>query len=266
MAQTKDDEPVDFDVYVARDGCRVTDAPWRIDAYGRAGPLTSSQIFILARRFELPTELLRTLATALGRVLDPDANNIFIGESGFKARQSAQDEVAYAKKQLEAMHKRLSEVVERLLSLSVEEDGDCNFDATLKSLEAGLLALKRGDRCLQSLASLSDKMLKFEPTDRRDLRDRRRDYVFGAIFQFWVDAGRPVTFTTDPITSKRRGELVFFIQAVCACLTDPPTELSGETIAKAIREKGKSYQPTPDWGKRFPTPEDLRSVLNGLDE
>jgi hypothetical protein len=57
-----------------------------------------------------------------------------------------------------------------------------------------------------------------------------------------------------------------FIQAVCLLLTDPATEISAETIVKRIRSKGKTYQPTPDWARRSPTPEELRSVLNAPDD
>jgi hypothetical protein len=132
----------------------------------------------------------------------------------------------------------------------------------LRNLESSLKALAQAERTLQSLSGQPGALVRWEPLDKRELRDRRRDQVLGAIFQFWVDAGRKITFTTDPTTSKRRGEIVEFSQALCLLLTDPPTEIAAETIVKCIREKGKSYQPTPDWAKRFPTPEELRSVLN----
>lgn len=42
-----------------------------------------------------------------------------------------------------------------------------------------------------------------------------------------------------------------FAQAVCACLTDPPTEIKAETIVKAILEDGKNYRPTSEWLSAF---------------
>lgn len=103
--------------------------------------------------------------------------------------------------------------------------------------------------------------MKWAPLDRRNLKDRRRDEVLGEIFQAWVNCGRTITFTTDAITSKRRGELIDFSQAVCLCLTDPPTEIKSETIAKFILARGKWYRPNPEL-----LIAEWLSVRNGLKE
>lgn len=271
MSEQNEEASDDFGIFIIGDGQRVTDAPWRLQTYDRAGPLTNSQISVLAHRFDLPVASLAKLSKHLGHVLNPAENIHLIPASRSKARQSAKSDVTYAKRHLKTMRARLSEVIERLSSLISEDYDEGNphsppYAAMLGSLETSLKALTQAEGALQSLAGQPVALVRWQALDKRELKDRRRDEVLGAIFQFWVDAGRKVTFSTDPLTSKRGGELVLFTQAVCECLTDPPTELKAETIVKSIRAKGKTYQPMPDWARSFPTPEELASVLNASDD
>lgn len=71
--------------------------------------------------------------------------------------------------------------------------------------------------------------------DKRQVHDIRREIVCTGIFNAWEDAGRRLSFTTDPITSERGGPLLEFVNAVVECITDPPTRLTGETIKTEIK-------------------------------
>lgn len=271
MAETNDAPSDDFSVFLSGDGHRTTDAPWRLQAYGPAGPLSASQIADLARRFGLEVGALGKLSGHLGFVLNPAANVHVIPASRPRARAAAKADVAYARKQLTTLQAKLNLVIERLSSLTSEDNYDESphtpaYARLLADLENGLQVLGQAHYVLENPDGPTGGLVRWEPLDRRELSDRRRDEVLHTIFQFWVDQGRKITFTTDPLTSKRGGELVHFIQAVCLLLTDPSTEISAETIVKRIREKGKIYQPTPEWARRFPTPEELRSVMNAPDD
>lgn len=271
MADTNDDPPEDFSDFISGDGHRVTDAPWRLQAYGPAGPLSASQIADLAHRFGLEADALGKLSGHLGFVLNPAANVHVIPASRSRARAAAKAEITSARKQLTAIKGKLRSVIERLSSLTSDGDYDEGphtpaYARLLADLENGLQLLGQAHYVLEDPNGPTGGLVRWEPLDRRKLSDRRRDEVLHTIFQFWVDQGRKITFTTDPLTSKRGGELVHFIQAVCLLMTDPATEISAETIVKRIMEKGKIYLPTPDWARSFPTPEDLRSVLNASED
>lgn len=271
MADKNDDPPEGFSNFINGDRHRLTDAPWRLRAYGPAGPLSASQIADLARRFGLEIDALEKLSERLGFILNPSANIHVITASRSRARAAAKAEIAFARKQLTAIKDKLSSVIERLSSLTPEDDYDespytPSYTKLLAELEHGLQVLGHAHSVLHDPDGPTSVLLRWQPLDRRELSDRRRNEVLHTISLLWIDQGREITFTTDPVTSKRGGELVHFAQAVCLLLTDPATEISAETIVKRIREKGKTYRPTPDWARRFPTPEDLRSVLNDSDE
>lgn len=72
------------------------------------------------------------------------------------------------------------------------------------------------------------------PSDKRLIRDERRVMVCAAIVRFWDKVGRTESFTTDGVSSERKGKLVDFIKAVVALVTDPPFVMSGETIKGEI--------------------------------
>jgi hypothetical protein len=251
MTEIDDDFLGDFSVFISGDGHRVTDAPWRLQAYDRAGPLTTSQIYVLAKRFGLEIASLAKLSKYLGHVLNPSENVHVIPASPSKAKQAAKSDVAYARRQLKEMRAKLSAMIDRLSSLTFEDHDDESphspqYAKMLIDLQDSLESVTQAEATLQSLDGPTSGLVKWEPLDRRELHDRRRNEVLAAIFQFWVDAGRKISFTTDPLTSKRGGELVSFAQAVCACLTDPPTEITAETIVKQIRQKNKLHRPTSE--------------------
>ena len=75
-----------------------------------------------------------------------------------------------------------------------------------------------------------------EISDKRRLRDERRRIACKFIFAFWQESGRPLSYSTDPITSVRGSPLVEYVNAVVACISDPPSQLTGETIKFKIEE------------------------------
>lgn len=77
--------------------------------------------------------------------------------------------------------------------------------------------------------------------DKRLTTDIRRTIVCVTIFNFWDEAKRKLSYTTEPNTSERGGELITFVNAVVMCMTDPPCRMSGEVI-KSELEKFKSHK------------------------
>lgn len=86
-----------------------------------------------------------------------------------------------------------------------------------------------------AIAARDDLAFYTAHPDKRQVYDIRREIVCTGIFNVWEDAGRALSFTTDPITSKRGGPLLDFVNAVVEYITDPPTRLSGEAIKTEIK-------------------------------
>lgn len=86
----------------------------------------------------------------------------------------------------------------------------------------------------------NDLAIYTEHPDKRRTYDIRREIVCTGIFNVWDEAGRPLSFTTDPITSRRGGPLPEFVNTVVACITEPSSTLSGEAIRTEI-DRYKSH-------------------------
>jgi hypothetical protein len=247
------DEPdwEEYGLFIGADGLRATDLPWRLGDYTEQLPLSDSQIEGLAASHKLDPSILQALSQRLGYVLNPSQNIHVVRASRSKGKMRASDDLNYCKAQLKTTTARMEEVFNRLANLTMDTDGNSplllGYSNMLELLERAHLAMIEGQTALQEIAKRPELFLKLEPVDRRVLHDRRRNDVLSAIFQAWVETGRKVSFTTDPVTSKRGGPLVMFTQDVCAKLTDPPTEIGGETIAKLIVKQGKHYRPMAEW-------------------
>lgn len=88
------------------------------------------------------------------------------------------------------------------------------------------------------ISTMAEHQLTFSTgtPDKRRMRDERRRMICTAIFNAWEENGDKLSYTTetDKERNQRVGPLVDFINAVVACITDPVTELSGETIRSEI--------------------------------
>lgn len=113
------------------------------------------------------------------------------------------------------------------------------------------------DQYRKDLANAADAVSKFEnyvgvmerrgfvvfkaTPDARAIRDIRREAICFKVFGLWSALERPLTYTTDPLTSRRGGKLFAFIQDVVSCVTEPMTILSDAALRddldrfKAIR-------------------------------
>lgn len=257
-----DDDPdwSDFGLFIGADGLRATDAPWRLKDHGPSGPLSGEQIDGLAKSYGLEPSAVAELSRRLGYVLNPNQNIHVVAASRQNGRKVALAHLQDAAKQLDLMMSRLGVISERLGSLAMETDNGYEhspaYSQMLDRLEATLQSLTECQPELAEFLRQPERFLKLEPSDKRQLYDQRRNEVLGSVFQTWVDAGRKLSFTTDPVTSKRSGALVEFSQEVCLLLTDPPTLISGETIAKLISKKAKYYRPMSEWVSVLKAPEE----------
>ena len=238
----QNDEMRELDLYehgwfIAADGFDSS-VPWKVMKYGIAGPLSDEQINSIAAEFALGVDDLRRLSQYLGIELHPSQNFIPISRSTAATR--AAKEVQRAHKEVETAIKAVNRAISRLEGVQPNPPG--SPDSAERFQQVMVLPLKASLKQLIAARSVIDEVSKnpqaallIAPDDKRRLRDRRRELVLSALFHFWANAGRKLTFTTDPVTSERRGPLIDFVNAVVACVTDPPSTLKGETIVAEIR-------------------------------
>jgi hypothetical protein len=169
MGAANDDSADEFSAFIGGDGHRVTDAPWRLQAYDLAGPLSTSQIADLSHRFGLENVALSKLSGHLGFVLNPSANVHVIPTSRSKARAAAKAEIASARKQLTAIEDKLSLVIERLSSLTAEDDNGESphtpaYTKLLAGLENGLQLLGQTQAILEAPDGPTGGLVRWELT------------------------------------------------------------------------------------------------------
>jgi hypothetical protein len=225
---------LDQSLFIAADGFRSS-VHWKVRKYERAGPLSSEQINSISAKFDLEAGDLRKLSVSLGIALHPTQNLISISRSRAAAR--AAKELQHAHKDVETAVASVKKAIRRLECLTdLDELGsDGRPQQIPRLLKASLAQLNDAHTEIEALCKSRQPPLLIAPDDKRHFRDHRRELVVKVLLHFWADAGRKLTFTTDPLTSERRGALIDFVNAVILCVTDPPAALKAETIVAEIR-------------------------------
>lgn len=215
----------------------VKQVRWRMNKAEGFVALNPDQFQSLGMQFGLSREDLSVLSFALGRALDPKVRSrtLFIdeiGKEGKAAFTSAMRSIEQAVKHLKSARKQL-----RLLDISTPVGPDTYispyqdlFAALMESAALAELARRRFQKAVVHGMPLQTR----ERASDRHRGDARRRVVCLAIIRFWDSIGRQVSYTTDPIGSQRKGQLVEFINAVVGCVTEPRASLGGETIAREI--------------------------------
>lgn len=215
---------------------------WIIQSKSAQGPLDSEQVQKLARDFNLPEDAIFALSQALAYPLSHN----YVVRSVLevlqrKAKGSIEVEklikkIRLARTNLKAAKDLFAEI--RFNFPDEDGSGDMNDWLRAKLNEAHYHSIildgatTRGEK-------LHGQWFVGKP-DKRRKRDERRRAVLKAIFDIWYVAGRNVSISTVGSSSERTGPLVNFTNAVVRCITDPATDLSGETIWTEIKEWRRS--------------------------
>jgi hypothetical protein len=226
----------DRSLFIAADGFSSS-VPWKVRKYERAGPLSSEQINSISAKFGLGIDDLRQLSVSLGLMLHPAQNLISISRS--RAAGRAAKEIKHAHKDVETAVASVKRAIRRLAQVQPDSSDRNSADrlqqVLLRPLKASLRQLDAARSKIEVAEKSPQPPLLIAPDDKRCLHDRRRELVVNVLLHFWANAGRKLTFTTDPITSERRGPLIDFVNAIVACVTDPPAALKAEAIVAEIR-------------------------------
>lgn len=245
------DASEDYSIWLSMDGIK-TSAPWRLGSYGDDGVLSDSDMLELAERFKLPSNLLQTLSRQLGYCLDVDSEVNLVRIKRSKAIERADKELAKATKLAKKLQVAAAKLSTLLTPLN-DQFAQCKEDAALL-LVAKAQADELGHKvasamtAIQTVRDTPGAAAVMTPFNKVYVWDKRRQHVVETCGFIWREAGRPVTLTTkhdNDAGKKRMGQLYDFIQAVVVKLTEPPRELSGETIRKDL-DRFKKDQAKPD--------------------
>ncbi|MEO8244607.1 MAG: hypothetical protein ABI832_20130 [bacterium] len=214
--------------------------PWRYCTKPGDTALNAQQLDQLSVQFALPAEDLAELSERLTWALGPHyrPRSIFraleAGPKGETVFDEAMRELSKAHNHLEKAHLKL-----RSLSISTPVGEDryqsryqrlfgllLRAIANIETVEEGFKEAKAAGMA----AALRDLPVK------GGVKDERRSMVCGEIIRFWDEMGRNVSYSTAPGTSERKGELIRFINAIVAFVTEPSAQLTGETIKDEITD------------------------------
>jgi hypothetical protein len=233
----------EFDLY--QDGLFIScddvsrSAPWRLMDYGDAGALTDEQVQEISLRFDLDREILEALSRHLAFLLNPSQHPLVIHMSRKIATERATKELERALADTISATRKLKQAAERLRTLYT---GPYKTEGAGYRLERLKLSIGQAQRQaddaskeLQALVSMPNAAIVVANSKKGPVTDLRRKSVTHSIFYQWKLSGRKLTYTTDSLTSERRGPLIDFANAVVVCITDPPTKLPAETIVSDVR-------------------------------
>ncbi|MGR3702789.1 MAG: hypothetical protein ACU0A4_11925 [Paracoccaceae bacterium] len=200
------------------------------------------QIQELAEDFNLPEDAVFALSQALAYPLSPNFRVRNVIEV-LQKQAKGSVEVEKLIKKIRLARSNLTAAQELFAELNFNFPGNTGKrnDWLRSKLDEALMYTVNLEGATTRGEKLHGQTFAGKPDKRRN-RDERRRAVLMVIFDIWHYAGRNVSVTSQD--TSRGGPLVDFSRAVVRCITDPPYELSGETVwqeIKALRRQ-KTYR------------------------
>lgn len=231
--------------------------PWNVGQPCAApnGPLTTEQVQHLSEKYGFGFAKIRQLSQELSGVLENDLQ-LPQPEFGQDRRDRAIKELDRAIKDLEKARVQLNKasaaldkiaISNPLARIGAENPVLTHFKnysdgkAAIEDFLVFLRGVERNTRSETTDHAAFTYSVSHTDTDKRRVKDVRREIVVTQIFNMWERSGRKLRYTTDPITSERRGELVEFVNDVVIYLTEPATSIDTDTIKKDL-DDFKKYQ------------------------
>lgn len=222
----------DYSIHPHRDHVTPDAIPFILGDYGGDGALTQKQISTLAERHDLSQAQLRELSLLVGYSLDVDthANLIRLTRSKVQRRLNS-NRMSKLRSDNSLDAKEANARFESLgLAVFVAEDSS---DITHND-SSGPTAIDPSGTV--TFISLDKARRVLQPDDRRKERDNRRLHVVESCCYVALDAGWPITYTTDSSVEKnqRGGRLIALIKDVIAIVSHNERIASVHTLKADI--------------------------------
>jgi len=220
--------------------------PWNVGNASAAprGPLSSEQVQHLSEKYGFGFAKICQLSKDMCGVLQED---LHLSQPEFRQdlRDRALKEMGCAIKDLEKAKTQLDRAAAALekirfsnplahvggenpalIHLEKYSDGKAKIEDFLGFLRT----VERNCKSEGAVDAVFAFSVSHTDTDKRRVTDVRREIVVTQIFNMWERSGRKLSYTTDPISSKRSGQLFAFVNDVVACLTEPSTPIDTDTL------------------------------------
>lgn len=233
----------DYSIYPSIDWINPTDFPFRIADYREQGIFTDDQLEFLVQQHGLTDDLARELSVLVGNALDINSYVSFVRISRSRVQRRLASALNGKRVRTTPMLDDVGVINQLFAALSLPHFVPVDGDHPGKIRMAGPPheIWGAGGRSLVIAGprlpiSLEIAQLVLVPDDRRTEADERRRLVVEQCCHIAKDAGWSLSFTTDPTLPKnqRTGRLVELIKDVIRLATDPPMDLSGDTIVSDI--------------------------------
>ncbi|WP_209835247.1 hypothetical protein [Ruegeria sp. HKCCE3926] len=211
---------------------------WGIWNYGPEGALKDAMKSDLAIRFSVERSKLDDLSQRLAFALAPDTVKTSVVTIVKQIEKGPEQLEAFLQDLRRAEH-YLKKASQGFSNLHIDypnagQRADDPNEFWRRMFHNAVTTVEHIDHSLTRSAGKHSAHTLDEP-DKRRARDERRTIVLRQIFEFWERIGRRVSYSTDGITSERRGPLVDFVNTIVPLLSDPPATISGETIRSEIQ-------------------------------
>ncbi|MBI6630370.1 hypothetical protein [Pontibaca salina] len=223
--------PDDYSILPHRDHVTQEAIPFILADYGDDGAFSEQQVSTLAERHNLSETQLRELSRLVGYSLDIDteANLIKITRSKVQRRLNSsrlpkvRGDNSLDATEANALFKSLGLVVSVVEDLGDSERNDASETVANEPPNTTTISLDKARRVLQ-------------PDDRRKERDSRRLLVVESCCYVALDAGWPITYTTDSSVEKnqRGGRLIALIKDVIGMVSHKGHVASVHTLKADI--------------------------------
>jgi len=222
----------DFAIYPHRDHITVAAIPFNLNDYGDRGAFSEEQIQTLSGRHSLSMEQIRELSRLVGYALDNDSQVSLVTIS----RATAARRMSDRKLGKRARDRQLDAAEANALFDGFGFDVRVAEEINISRTNSGdSIRLKMHGKDV-SFVSLNEAQRILQPDDRTKERDSRRILVVESCCYVALDAGWPVTYTSDSKVEKnqRGGRLINLIKDVIAMVSDNARIASVHTLKDDI--------------------------------
>ncbi|MBY6199735.1 hypothetical protein KUV65_00020 [Maritalea mobilis] len=235
---SSNETPDDYSIYLNIDRIKPTDLPFRIADYREEGIFTDDEQKVLSERHGLAAKHTKELSLLVGNALDCNSDVSFVRISRSRVQRRLERALKGERMRTKPLLDDIDAINRTFASLSLPYFVPTSHDRLGEHQIAEAPEGFSGDRPTGSRIPVSLKVARavLVPDDYRTEADERRRAVVVQCCYVALDAGWPLSFTSDPSLNNtlRTGRLVDLIRDVVRLTTDPSNTISGDTIVSDI--------------------------------
>ncbi len=224
--------PDDYAIYPHRDHMTADAIPFKLADYGDEGAFTEDEIQTISARHSLSMDQARELSRLVGYSLDLDTRISLVTINRATVESRLQDPKLADRNRDRQLDASEANALFEGFGLKVVVIND----AEPKTSDSAQTKVPEPQTDNMTKVSLDEAQRILQPNDRRKERDNRRLFIVESCCNVALDAGWPLTYTTDSTVEKnqRGGRLIELIKDVIAMVSQNAQIASGHTLKSDI--------------------------------